>query len=158
MAEEGLIEKKPLIEDGEIFPYYKMSSAFWKWHKMFYGEKGGIEGLLAEEKRKEVGKLDFPQELGTRIVGEQEGYPDMKLGGWIHWFHELGGDINYPLCPDCNVKMTAPLLAFIGSEKIPKSYVGFEGDGTTVITLCPRCQRVSFQLIENLAVKHAQLL
>lgn len=153
MAEEGLIEKKPMIEFG-MSHIYKMSPAWIKWCKMCFGGKGSIkpEEMLADEHREEMGKLNFPEEPGSYTVGEQEGegYPDIKLGGWIHWFHELGGDINYPLCPDCKVKMTAPLLTFKGSDKIPNSYVGFEGDGTTLITLCPTCQRVGIHDIQDL--------
>ena len=74
-----------------------------------------------------------------------------------YWFHELGGDVDYPLCQDCKVKMTAPLLEFRGSEENPNLSIGFDGDGTTVITICPKCHRVGFQVIQDLHVIEAQL-
>ena len=39
------------------------------------------------------------------------------------------------------------VMSFTGSDKIPHSYVGFEGDGTTSMTLCPNCQRVGIEVI-----------
>lgn len=53
--------------------------------------------------------------------------------------------------------MTAPLLEFRGSEENPNLSIGFDGDGTTVITLCPKCHRVGFQVILDLHVIEAQL-
>ena len=142
-----------------------MSPAWAKWRKICFGDgEGDIKPkeMLREEHRKEIGKLSFPQELGSQTgkVGEdgkliyplEETYPDIKLGGWIHWFHELDLKLenghewmSYPMCPMCKVKMTAPLVTFTGSDKIPHSYVGFEGVGTTAMTLCPNCQRVGIE-------------
>ena len=158
MAEEGLIEKKPMIEFG-LSHIYEMSSAWVKWHKMCFGDgEGGIKPkeMLVKEFREKTGQVNFPQELGSRRVGEDgklgEAYPDIKLGGWIHWFHELDLQLEngcewmtYPMCPVCKVKMTSPLITYTGSDKIPHSYVGFEGDGTTAMTLCPNCQRVGIE-------------
>ena len=63
------------------------------------------EELIAEEHRDGVGEIKFPQEC---YQGRLCGY--IKLGGWIHWWQDRGGDVNYPKCPDCKVKMTAPML------------------------------------------------
>ena len=93
------------------------------------------EEIIAERHRDGVGVVRFPRHR----YGRSYGY--IKLGGWIRWFDDY---VNYPQCPDCNVKMTAPLLEFYAPDKMVWA-AGYEGDATGFITLCPKCQRQGFQ-------------
>ena len=100
--------------------------------------------LIAEEYRDGLGDIRFAQESY-----EGQRYEHFKLGGWIHWYQDRGGDVNYPHCPDCDVKMTAPLLEFRGQKT--DWVAGYEGDATAFVTLCPKCQRPGFQWQEDQA-------
>ena len=105
------------------------------------------EELIAEEHRNGLGEVKFPQESYPRY----DKYSYIKLGGWIHWWQDRGGDVNYPTCPDCNVKMTAPLLEFRSSDDKTNWIAGYEGDATAFVTLCPKCQRPGFQWHQDMA-------
>ena len=108
----------------------------------------GPKELIAEDHRDGLGEVNFPQEEYSQYSGS---YGYIKLGGWIHWWQDRGGDVNYPTCPDCNVKMTAPLLEFRSSDDKTNWIAGYEGDATAFVTLCPKCQRPGFQWHQDMA-------
>ena len=86
------------------------------------------EELIAEEHRDGIGEVSFPS----------SGPHSIKLGGWISW----GMEFEYPECPDCGVRMTAPLLELRVSAK---ALMATEEDHSfrkgIHVTLCTRCQR-----------------
>ena len=86
------------------------------------------EELIVEEHRESIGEVRFPS----------SGLDNIKLGGWISW----GMDIEYPECPDCGVRMTAPVLELRMPAKVLKDWEDGYGHIKSVhVTFCPRCQR-----------------
>ena len=161
MVEEGLVAKESSIVDwdavergpGGIHPHHIHYPAWSEWWKMCFGEKEEIEpkDMLAQEHRAGMGNITFPKEN----YSSDDGY--IKLCGWMHWFQDHGGDVSYPMCPDCKVKMTAPLMEFRGSEEKTNWCDGYEEDATALITLCPKCQRVVFHWHQDIYSHEVQI-
>jgi len=95
-------------------------------------EEAGISFDVLEEAWRE--DSESLGELGWHI-------PDIKLGGWIQWV----ADVEYPLCPECNVEMNVPLLQMEDAPKMeymPGQEVKCGIDMKTLhITICPSCSK-----------------
>ena len=90
------------------------------------------EELIAEEHRQDIGEVKFPEGFPS------SGLDGIKLGGWISW----GMDVDYPECPDCDVRMTTPLLELRMPERVLKDWEeGYDHIKGLHVNLCPRCQR-----------------